>query len=230
MLDMKNETDVEVLQRLLSARFSCRGFLPDTVDKGLIEKWLETAQRSPSWCNTQPWQLVVTSGEGTHAFINGLQKAMLNDKHAPDFLFPGTYEGVCLERRREVGFQLFDSVGIKKGDREASAKQTAENYRLFGAPHVALLTVPKSLGVYGAVDAGIYIGILLLAAQALGLGCIAQASLAGFPDFVRRHFALPDDRMVVCGVSFGYADHGHPINGFRSNRAQLAQVVQWVGH
>ena len=67
-------------------------------------------------------------------------------------------------------------------------------------------------------------------AQALGLGCIAQASLAGYPDFVRRHFALPDDRLVVCGVSFGYADHRHPVNGFRSKRANLAQVVHWVGH
>jgi len=227
---MKNETAIEVLQNLLSARFSCRGFLPDTVDKGLIEKWLETAQRSPSWCNTQPWQLVVTSGEGTQTFITELQKAMLSEKHAPDFLFPQTYDGLCLERRREVGFQLYDSVGIKKGDREASAKQTAENYRLFGAPHVAILTAPKSLGVYGAVDTGIYVGVLLLAAQALGLGCIAQASLAGYPDFVRRHFALPDDRLVVCGVSFGYADHRLPINGFRSKRANLAQVVHWVGH
>jgi len=225
---MSNETDIQVLERILSKRNSCRGFLPDAVDKSLIEKWLQAAQRSPSWCNTQPWQLVVTSGEGTLRFIQGLEQAMKSERRAPDFLFPQSYEGVCLDRRREVGFQLYDSVGIKKGDREASGKQSAENYRLFGAPHVAILTTHKSLGVYGAVDTGLYVGVLLLAAQALGLACIAQAALAGHPKFMRQHFGLSDDRLVVCGVSFGYANQQHPANGFRTSRAKLDEVVQWV--
>ena len=50
----------------------------------------------------------------------------------------------------------------------ASAAQTQENFALFGAPHVAILTVDATLGVYGAVDTGLYIGSFLLAAHALG--------------------------------------------------------------
>ena len=103
-----------------------------------------------------------------------------------------------------------------------------ENFRLFGAPHVAILTTDRSLGVYGAVDCGLYLATLMLAAQALGVGCIAQGALAFYPAFIRSHFGLPDDRRVVCAVSFGFADATHPVNSFRTSRAPLEDVMTWV--
>ena len=33
--------------------------------------------------------------------------------------------------------------------------------------------------------------------------------------------------MVVCGISFGFADDGHPANGVRTNRADVAEAVDW---
>jgi nitroreductase len=36
---------------------------------------------------------------------------------------------------------------------------------------------------------------------------------------------LCDDRIVVCGISLGYADLDHPINEFRATRAPLREVV-----
>lgn len=40
-------------------RRSCRNFLPDPVDQGLIEKILEAAAWAPSPLNLQPWEFVV---------------------------------------------------------------------------------------------------------------------------------------------------------------------------
>jgi nitroreductase len=57
---------------------------------------------------------------------------------------------------------------------------------------------------------------------------IAQAALAHRAAFLRRWFGIPDERQVVCGVSFGYADARHPANRFRTTRAPLAEVVQWT--
>ncbi len=68
----------------------------------------------------------------------------------------------------------------------------------------------------------------MLAAQALGLGSIAQAALARHSGLIRRHFNLGDDRRVVCGISFGYADHEHKVNSYRTSRAALADVVTFV--
>jgi len=217
------------IEQLLHERWSCRGFLPQTLPRATITRILALAQRTASWCNTQPWQVVVTSGAGTERFREALGAHVASHPEIePDFPFPREYPGVYRERRRECGFQLYESVGIKRGDREASARQGAENFRFFGAPHVAIITTPEALGVYGAVDCGAYVSNFMLAAQSLGVATIAQAALAGYSPFIRAHFGIPQDQRIVCGISFGYADLEHPANGFRTTRAPIGDVVRWV--
>ena len=200
-------SDAEVLQRLLSTRHSCRGFLRDSVDDDTIGQILSISQRTPSWCNAQPWQVIVTKGAATEKFRDALHAACdTKNAAAPDIAFPREYRGVYLDRRRECGFQLYEAVGVTRGDRAASAKQGAENYRLFGAPHVALITSDEALGTYGALDCGAYVNNFLLAAQSLGVATIPQAALATHSKFVRDHFGIGDDRILVCGISFGYED------------------------
>ncbi|MFE2997117.1 nitroreductase [Nocardia sp. NPDC059246] len=217
------------LARLLEGRRSCRGFLPDPVSRETITRVLELARRSPSWCNTQPWHVLVTEGEGTEKFRAALSAHAASAELTPDFPFPAQYVGEYRERRRECGFQLYESVGIAKGDRQASAQQAAKNFELFGAPHAAIITTEADLGVYGAVDCGLYVQTFLLAAQGLGLGAIPQAALAAYAPFIRQHFGLPDNRLIICGVSFGWPDHDHPANGFRTRRAAVEETVTWVG-
>lgn len=220
-------TDLETVQRLLQARNSCRAYRREPVPRPVIETWLRVAQRAASWCNTQPWQLVVTEGKATQRFRDALIERAAADAGEYDFPPPEEYRGACLARRRAVGAQLYESVGIARGDREASSRQMRENFRLFGAPHVAILTSDRSQGLYGAVDCGVYLGTLLIAAQAAGLGCIAQGAIARYPDFIREHFGIGDDRGVLCAVSFGYPDVDHPINRFRTERASLEEAVTW---
>ena len=115
-----------------------------------------------------------------------------------------------------------------RGDKMAYAKQALENYNFFGAPHVAIIHTDEPLGIYGAVDCGAYVGNFMLAAQALGLGTIPQAALARHSGLIRRHFKLADDRKVVCGISFGFADHAHKVNSYRTSRASVADTVTFV--
>ena len=37
------------------------------------------------------------------------------------------------------------------------------------------------------------------------------------------------DGKVLCAISFGYPDSGHPANGFRTARADVADIVRWHG-
>ena len=215
-------------ERLLQERYSCRAFLPQQVETGTIMRILEIAQRTPSWCNSQPWQVVITRGAGTERFRNAIFRYAAGRKPEPDFAFPREYRGVYLERRRECGFQLYGSVGITRGDRDASARQTMENFRLFGAPHAMIVTTDEALGVYGVLDCGAWVNNFMLAARSLGIASIAQAALAAQPQFTRAHFGLPADRLIVCGMSFGYEDTAHPVNRFRTSRAAVDGVVTWV--
>ena len=116
----------------------------------------------------------------------------------------------------------------RSGDKAAYAKQALENYNFFGAPHVAIIHTDEPLGIYGAIDCGAYVGNFMLAAQALGLGTIPQAALARHSGLIRRHFNLADDRRVVCGISFGFADHAHKVNSYRTSRASVADTVTFL--
>jgi nitroreductase len=228
--------DAETLARLIRARHSCRGYLPDQVPRETIETMLRLAQGSASWCNSQPWQAIVTEGEATDRFRDALYAHAVagswDDQRGrpeqPDFPFPARYVGIYKERQRETGWALYESVGVTHGDRVGSGKQMFENFRLFGAPHVMIVTSEEDLGVYGAIDCGAYVAHVMLAAQSLGIATIAQAALAGVSGFVRDHFAIPPERKIVCGISFGYADPDHPANGFRTKRAPLDQVVRYA--
>jgi nitroreductase len=223
------EERIGVLEELLRERYSCRAFRPDPVPRPTIERILTTAQRTASWCNSQPWQVVIASGEAKERFRNEIYRAA--SSRAPDdgdFPFPREYRGVYLERRRESGFQLYNTLGIPRGDKVAYAKQALENFNFFGAPHVAIIHTDEALGVYGAIDCGAYVSNFMLATQALGLGAIAQAALAHQSGLIRRHFGLGDDRRVVCGISFGFPDRDHKINSYRTSRASLADTVTFV--
>jgi nitroreductase len=205
-----------------------RGFRPEPVPRPTIERAIGVAGRSPSWCNTQPWELLVTAGGGTERFREALSAAFEREPAVPDYPFPAKYEGAYRARRLETALQLYDAVGLVRGDREASAAQAAKNFRLFDAPHVAVITTDASLGEYGAVDAALFLGNLVLAFEALGVGCVPQAALAAYGDAVRAHFGLPVSRLVLAGVSFGWEDGAHPANGFRTGRVAPSEFTTWI--
>ena len=102
-------------------------------------------------------------------------------------------EGVYAERRRASGYGLYTALGIERSDHDARAGQMLENFRFFGAPHVALITTDAGLGTYGAVDCGGYVATFLSAATSLGVATCAQAALALYSDGVREHLGLGED-------------------------------------
>lgn len=229
-IDEALPADTQALARLIRDRHSCRAFLCTPVPRATIDAMLTIAQGSASWCNSQPWQAIVTEGAATERFRAALHAHATSTDWAgemPDLAFPERYVGIYKDRQRETGWALYRSVGVAFGDRAASARQMQENFRLFGAPHVMIVTTEADLGTYGAIDCGSYVAHVMLAAQSLGIATIAQAALASVSGFVRDHFAIPPERRIVCGISFGYADPDHPANGFRTTRAPLDQVVRY---
>lgn len=212
---------------LLRARYSCRAFLPDPVPRAVIAEALADAQHVASWCNSQPWEVIALSPPETAAFATALYDHVASAPHQSDIPFPARYEGVYKDRRSTCGWQLYDAVGVQKGDRAASGRQMRENFRLFGAPNFLLITTPKALGTYGVLDCGAFVTAVLLALQARGVGTCAMASVAGFAPFVRQRFDIADDRDVLCGIALGHADPDHAANGFRTTRAAQDEVVDW---
>lgn len=217
--------EFQVLSSLMRARSSCRDFLREPVPSHVVDQLFEVAQLTASWCNTQPWQVVLASGEAARAFADAYRSELQRSAVCPDLPFP-KYHGVYQERRRDCGLQLYASLGIEKGNRAASRQQAEKNYEFFGAPHIAVITTDSALGTYGAVDCGGYVANLLCIAQSLGLGAVAQGALASHAQFVRRFFQIDDTRRVVCGFAFGYRDPASAVNRFKTIRAKSMQVVR----
>jgi nitroreductase len=221
--------DAALLSGLLARRFSCRAYAPQPIPEARLREVFAAAQHTPSWCNTQPWQVVVASGATRDDLSTALLAAAQSERPpCPDFAFPPGYDGVYRERRKACGLQLYGVLGIGRDDRERARAQSLENFRFFGAPHVAFVTTDASLGVYGLLDCGLYVMSVLLALEAAGIASIAQAALATWPDVVRARLAIPETRRVVCGIAFGRGLPDAPINSYRTARAAADEVVRFA--
>lgn len=224
---------------LMRRRWSCRAFREEEVPRGLLDQVFQTAQRTASWCNAQPWQVHLMHGETTRGFArrlvahvsaepesgSGSGSGSGSARQTPDLPLPAAYEGPYLERRRSAGYALYASLGIDRSDYPARRAAMIDNYSFFGAPHVAIITTDRRLGAYGAIDCGAYVANLMNAALDVGIASIAQGAIGVQAGKVRELLGLPEDRLVVCGVAIGYADEDHPVNGFRTSRAGLDEAM-----
>lgn len=189
---------------------------------------LGVAQCAASDCNAQPWRLLVVEGRALDRLRHAMyERAASGAAPVYDIAPIAKYTGIYLERRRECGWALYGAVGVQKGDRAASHQQALENYRFFGAPHLALVLTDASLGARALLDCGGYIATFMLTAEALGVASVPQAAIAYRADIIREQLGLPADSHVVCGISFGWPDKTHPANSYRTTRASVADVVEY---
>lgn len=213
---------------VISARHSVRGFTDTPVEPELVSEIVTLAQRTPSWCNSQAWQLDITGPAETARLSAALlEHAGSGAASEPDIAWPEKYEGIYADRRRASGYALYESLGIERSDQTRRFEQALENLKFFGAPHVAIVSSPKALGAYGFIDSGGFVSTFQFAAQSRGVASIAQAAPTLYSAVLHEFFSIPEDRAIVCALAFGYADTTHPANQFRTARAPTADVVRW---
>ncbi|MDT0203241.1 nitroreductase [Nocardioides sp. AE5] len=214
--------------QILAERWSCREFEDREVPEATLREMFTLAQRTASWCNTQPWTTYLLSGQARERLAKALVESVIAGGGGADLPMPEKYVGVYQDRRRGAGYALYESLGIAREDREARDAQMLKNFSFFGAPHVAIVVTDANQGTYGAIDCGGYVANLLNAAHSLGVATIPQAAVAMQSPVVREVLDLPADQLVVCAVSIGYAVADHPVNQFRTSRASVDDAVVFV--
>jgi nitroreductase len=218
------------LTELLENRFSVRAFLDKPVPEKTLKEIFATAQLAPSNCNVQPWQIYVVSGSKKDELKDKLMETlMIGNPPNPDFDWKVYYEGVHRERQFESANALYGSMGIERSDKEARMNAMIRNWSFFDAPHVLFFTMEKYLNIMGAVDMGIYAQTLTLLMSEKGIGSCFQGALGQFPDPVRTFLNIPDDRGILFGMSFGYADEKAVVNRTRTDRVSIDTSVVFSG-
>lgn len=216
--------------QVIAARHSCRDFLDTPVDVAVIRTLVETAQHSPSWGNTQPWRIWVAGGQVAMAIRKGLiESAQSGCPLNPDIPMPSVFKGELKTRYIEVGKCVFDVLGIDRHDSDKRNAHRNNNCNAFGAPILVYVSIPEGQTSYAMLDAGAFINAFCLAAAERGLATCIQATLAYYPDIVRRHLPVPSGEKIVVGVALGYADTQADINRFRSTREAVEKILTFTG-
>ncbi len=215
--------------KALSGRRSCRAYLPTPVPRETVARLLALASHSASNSNSQPWQVHVVTGLALRRLTADLLQAYDSGDGGADYDHQPPAESwpePFLGRRREMGRRLYgEAMGIGRDDRERRLAHHRRNYAFFGAPVGMILTVSRHRRQGALVDAGLFLQALMLAARAAGLDTCAQASLSDFAPVLRRNLGIPDDELVVCGLSLGHGDPDHSSTRCRTSRVPVAEFT-----
>ena len=216
----------------VETRRSMRAFTDQPVPRETVEKLLQICQRAPSGTNTQPWYVHVCTGDVRQAITDDVltlaASGQGNTYEEYDY-YPKTWKDIHRDRRRGVGWSLYGLLGIKKGDREGSARQGARNFKFFDAPVGLFITTDAYLTRGSWSDTGMYIQTIMLAARGFGLHTCPQAAWIQFQAPIFKHLKIPDDQVLVSGMSLGYADPDAIENTLVSEREDLANVASFHG-
>lgn len=211
---------------LLEKRYSTRAYLDKPIPQPLLESIFTQAQQAPSNCNVQPWQTCVVSGEKKEQLKNALISTVMKGAAPnPDFNWLPKYEGVHRDRQFGSANALYSAIGVTREDKQGRQLAMIRNWSFFDAPHVAFFTMDKYLDIMGAVDLGIYAQTLSLILAEHGLSSCMQGALGQFPDPIKAALNLPEQRGILFGMSFGYADESAAINNTRTEREDMANAV-----
>ncbi|MDR1589902.1 MAG: nitroreductase [Oscillospiraceae bacterium] len=201
-------------------RHSVRAFLPEPVDRETLNAVFETAARSPSWANSQPWEVFAATGGALERIREGYRSRYdSKSPTAPETPPPKVWTEAAKKRQQQLYPDMLRDCG------ESVEQFGTLNQSLFGAPAVVYICMDKTLSEWSLYDIGAYSQSLMLAALGKGLGAIQAITLTMFPDIVRRELSIPENLKITIGIAIGYPDKGNKINSFVSARSPLEETV-----
>ena len=217
------------LDHLVRSRRSVRGFLRDReVPRETLLAACELAQRSPSNCNVQPWRIFLASRERRDGLVRVLAEAIERGEppapEEPIDPFFGDYRRLQFACAAE----LYGRMGIGRGDAASRRQAMLLNYRLFDAPHVAIVCMAREFQRGVALDVGMWLQTFMLALWSRGVATCAQSSLRNYAHLTRAELEIPDRLTILCGISIGYEDPGVPANAARQTRDPIDHNVVFL--
>ena len=244
MASTNNKFNPEEFSNFLASRRSTRDFLSTPVAPEVIEQILADSLTAPSWSNTRPFKVAIATGDVRDRISNEflsrwgvlskiMRKGVLNKMRViysryglptSNRLIVKPYPAELKPRAERVGREMYETLGVTRGDRTARDQQWAKNYSFFGAPVELFIYVHKSLHIYAASDAGLMMQNLALSAHAQGLGTCAQGAVAIWDDVVRKEFDVPKSYRLLCGIALGYPSDA-AVNDFKANRLSVDEVT-----
>lgn len=213
----------------LKGRMSIRGFKPEPVPRSLLQEVFDLARWSPSYKNSQPWEVLLLSGERKEALSREMLRLLeAGAPNTPDLAAPDEWPPAEEAKINHLYQSRKEAMGIDLGDPEVIRKAKKANYSFYGAPHAVYLFQEKTLSQWSLFDLGLFAQSLMLAAHAKGLGTVPQAFVTDYAREIKEFLGIPASKRLVLGLSLGYPDPAAPINQFRTDRSSVEDFVRWL--
>jgi len=218
---------MELLEAITTRR-SCRSFKSDVIPREILEKVLESAGRSPSSENTQPWEVAVVTGNKKEE-LSRILSELANSKTIPNHDIPKTkiWPPELDKRAKEDVTRKLEFLDIEQSNELKRNELRSQNFVFYNAPCVMFLFMDKALASRSILDIGLFIQSLVLAIRSFGLESCLQASIANYPDKIREFLGIPNTKSLVIGISLGYPDTESKINQYQSSRVNISDFVKW---
>lgn len=214
----------------INTRRSLRAFLPEPVSAERLKSMLSCAARAPSGTNIQPWQTYVLTGKTRRELCDAVcaEFDSPSEEHGwQSEYYPSSWFEPYLQRRRDVGWQLYGLLGIAKGDRAATHAQHRRNFQFFDAPVGLIFTIHKDLATGSWLDYGMFMQNIMLLARENALHTCPQAAWCEYHKVIRRILSINEDEIIVSGMAVGKADPAAIENTLVTDRASIEDSVRF---
>lgn len=208
------------------SRQSVRGFLDRPVPPDVLRRALDAALRSPSGGNLQPWHVFVLSGTKLDDLKTRVRRRVaVGDPgdRPPVPPYPLPLSPRYAQRLDHMGACRYGAVGVARHDREGRALVRAGNWECWGAGTALFCYLDAGMLPPQWMDVGMFLQSVMLLLRAEGIDTCAQIAWAEYHETVAEVVEPPENLLLACGMSAGYADPSVPRPWMP--RARLSDTV-----
>jgi nitroreductase len=212
----------------IETRRSIRGFRDTPIPEETLNKILKAAANSPSYTNTQPWEVAVVCGEKKEELRSIIYElaSKKGDIH-PDLPIPQAWPPEHEARSREHGKRRLAALGVERDDEAERQKLNLMNFEFYGAPCAIFLFLDGSLNEWSIFDMGLFSQNLILAAHSFGVESCLQASVTRYAREIKKFLQVPESKKLVICISLGYTDTEAKLNTYRAFKQKPEEFTKW---
>ena len=216
--------DSNKFNELMKERHSVRKFQKKEIPEKTLKEIMSTSLLSPSWCNSQPWNIYIASGKT----IEEIRKIWIskNKEKIKGYsdITPG-HRTDFSERSQKTMQNFFKDVGELLKDPEIKLFNEA-NVLMFNAPTVVYLTLNKGHSKFSVLDLGGLGMSIMLAAKSHGVDSMIAYELIKYPDVLRNLCKIPENEDIIIGIALGYKEDDI-LNKFRSKKISVDEACHF---
>ena len=212
----------------IETRRSIRAFKDTPIPEETLNKILKVAANSPSFSNTQPWEVAVVCGEKKEDLSKIIYDlASKKAEIRPDLPRPTGWPPEHEARSRDHGKRRLAALGVKRDDETEREKLSLMNFEFYGGPCAILLFMDGSLNEWSIFDMGLFAQNLILAAHSFGVESCLQASVTNYAREIKKFLGLPESKKLLICISLGYPDNEAKLNTYRAIKQKPEEFTKW---